>query len=62
MENIILVSTNTYFCKNCECNQAVQLLLFLKGEILTQNTRDVQVFVEGKWLSALVHMLIDQFL
>ena len=62
VENVVLVSSGKYYCKKYECNQEVEFLPFIKVKILTVNTRNVQVSVEGDRLSASVRMLVKEFL
>ena len=62
VQNVVLVSSGKYYCKKCEWNQEVEFLPYIKVKILEANARDVHVFVEGKWLSALVHMHVIDFL
>ena len=62
VQNVVLVSGGKYYCKKCECNQEVEFLPFIKVKILEANARDVQVSVEGEWLSALVRMPVVEFL
>jgi hypothetical protein len=51
VQNVVLVSSGKYYYKKCECNQEVEIFPFIKVKILEANARDVQVYVEGEWLS-----------
>ena len=49
MKNVILVTTNLYYCKKYECGRELEFLPFIKSKILTANAWDVEVYVEEEW-------------
>jgi len=56
LANVRVVSAEEYFCKNYQRNQVIEKQSFVRSKINTKETREIEAFIEGPWLSAIIHM------
>jgi hypothetical protein len=59
--NVIIFPMGGVHCNVCHSKSMVQKLDFFCGSIAT-NDKHVLLIIKGKWLEAIVHMTISEFL